>query len=365
MAALPALILADPATAGRRVAALTLLDRLLVTLHRAGCGPITVVSAGPLPELRRAPALGVKFALAAVPPARLGGAALVAETGLLTNVPDVRRVLDAGGRLVTAAGAPLPLAVLPAGARPGEAREARPALPALAAAGVACAVTDAASARAAERALWASLTSASDGFVDRWFNRPAGRPFARLLLATRVTPNQVSVLSILVGLAGALCFAAGTWEASVAGALLFQLSAVIDCMDGDVARAVFKESALGKWLDLAGDQVVHAAVFVGIAAGLGRTGSAAPVLWLAVSCVAGAAAAFAVVLRGLLRPDLKVEGRMQRLMDATTSRDFSVLVLALALAGRLEWFLWLAAAGAHAFWVAALGLQLRARRAAA
>jgi len=72
-----------------------------------------------------------------------------------------------------------------------------------------------------------------------------------------------------------------------------------------------------------------------------------------------------VVLRGLLRPDLKVEGRMQRLMDATTSRDFSVLVLALALAGRLEWFLWLAAAGAHAFWVAALGLQLRARRAAA
>lgn len=363
MAALPALILAAPATAGLRVASLTLLDRLLVTLHRAGCGPITVVAAAPPAGLRRVPALGVKFRTVAAAPDRLAEDTLVAQTGLLTNVADVRRVVELGGRLTAwGAGEPLPLARLPAGARTGDwaAAEGR-----VTAEGVSLAVADATGARAAERAYWASLTSASDGVVDRWFNRPLGRPLAKLLIHTPVTPNQASLASILVGLAGAACFGLGGWRASVAGALLFQLSAVLDCLDGDIARSVFKESPLGKWLDLVGDQVVHLGVFIGIAAGLTRTGSTAPVGWLAASCVAGAAIAFAVVLHSLLRPEVKGDGRLQRLIDLTTNRDFSVLVLALALAGRLEWFLWLAAVGAHAFWVLALGLQIRARRAAA
>lgn len=398
MAATPAVILAAPAAAGLRVAALTLLDRLLVTLHRAGCGPITVVAPAPPAGLRRATALGVKFHTATGPPAHLEEATLVAETGLLTNVADVRRVLAAGGRLHAGDGAPLPLAVLPAGTswtapagRSGdgalvqqgeagsppcaasvEARRRGAALPAavrdlppVLAGGVSLAVGGAAEARAAEREYWASLTSASDGVVDRWFNRPLGRPLAKLLIHTPVTPNQASVASIVVGLAGAACFGLGGWRASVAGALLFQLSAVLDCLDGDIARSVFKESPLGRWLDLVGDQVVHLGVFIGIAVGLARTGSTAPVGWLAASCVAGAAVAFAVVLHSLLRPEVKGDGRLQRLIDLTTNRDFSVLVLALALAGRLEWFLWLAAVGAHAFWVLALGLQIRARRAAA
>ena len=39
-------------------------------------------------------------------------------------------------------------------------------------------------------------------------------------------------------------------------------------------------------------------------------------------------------------------------------RDFSVLIVASALAGHLEWMLWLAAVGAHVFWIGFLGLQL-------
>src|SRR6185503_15374498 len=102
---------------------------------------------------------------------------------------------------------------------------------------------------------------------------------------TPVTPNQVSVASSAIGLAGACLLARGDALSATMGALLFQLSAVIDCVDGDVARMVFKESRLGKWLDLAGDQVVHGAVFIGIGVGLARSGSSAPVSWLATSAV--------------------------------------------------------------------------------
>jgi hypothetical protein len=55
-------------------------------------------------------------------------------------------------------------------------------------------------------------------------------------------------------------------------------------------------------------------------------------------------------------------GVIQRVLDAVTNRDFSVLVLALALVDRLVWFLWLAGIGIHVFWLGLLVLQWRAVR---
>jgi phosphatidylglycerophosphate synthase len=211
--------------------------------------------------------------------------------------------------------------------------------------------------RQAERVLWASLQSSSDGTVDKYFNRPCGRPLSRLLIHTPVTPNQVSVASSAIGLAGACLLARGDALSATMGALLFQLSAVIDCVDGDVARMVFKESRLGKWLDLAGDQVVHGAVFIGIGVGLARSGSSAPVSWLATSAVVGALISFGIVLRGMLSGGSRGNSKLQALIDRATNRDFSVLVLLLALCNSLDWFLWMAAIGSHVFWVLLLLLQ--------
>ena len=156
-----------------------------------------------------------------------------------------------------------------------------------------------------------------------------------------------------------MCFGLGTRAEAILGAALLQLSAIIDCVDGDVARVVFKESPLGKWLDIVGDQVVHIGVFVAIGIGLWRAGVEAPVLALAASAGVGVIISFAVVLRSLLNPELQKNTALQRLIDATTNRDFSVLLLALALVDRLVWFLWLAAFGVHVFWMVALSLQLR------
>jgi hypothetical protein len=56
---------------------------------------------------------------------------------------------------------------------------------------------------------------------------------------------------------------------------------------------------------------------------------------------------------------------LQKLIDAATNRDFSVIVLALACAQKLHWFLWMAGIGSHLFWMTALGLQLAYRPGAA
>jgi phosphatidylglycerophosphate synthase len=350
----PALLVCREQSGALRVAALTLLDRLVVAVHRAGAGPVTVVCPGPVPQLKRSAALEIPVSVVPTAPA-LDQPTLVAATDLLVQAADVRLLLLQRGRLTAADGALLPVGVVPAGGRDWESELA--ALPPIAAQGVACRVPDAAAARGAERMLWRSLVSASDGMVDRVFNRPCGRPLSKLLIHTPVSPNAVSLASIALGLIAAGCFAAGSQRWAIIGALLFQLSAIVDCVDGDLARVLFKESPLGKWLDLAGDQVVHVSVFAAIALGLMRGGMAPEAGMLGIIAVTGAILSFAVVVRGMRFP---AEGRnrlLQKLIDAATNRDFSVLVLVLALAGALDLFLWLAAVGSHLFWMTALALQ--------
>lgn len=354
---LPALVFCDPQTAGLKLAALTLLDRLIIALHRGGVSSITLITSAPLPSLKRAAALAIPFQSAPVAPA-LTGPALMASTNLLVQSADVKRCLQENARLITASGQKLPIGVAPPDPLPS--LGLLDSAPEIRAEGVACPVSDPATARAAERALWNSLTSSADGLVDKVFNRPCGRPLSKLLVHTPVTPNAVSVASILVGVLSAFFLATGQYALTVLGAVLFQLSAVIDCVDGDIARAVFKESPLGKWLDLAGDQIVHISVFAGVAFGVVRAGESPQLLWLGASAVLGAVLSFAVVLRGM-RCRSGRHNSLQRLIDAATNRDFSVIVLVLALVQQLDWFLWMAAIGSHLFWITALALQLRVR----
>jgi phosphatidylglycerophosphate synthase len=356
--AVPAVLLADPGTAGLPAVALTLLDRLIVAAHRGGCSPITVVANGPLPDLRRTRALGITFdVIPQLPPLTPG--TLVASTGQLLLDGDIRQLTRSTGRLVTANGTPLPAGRIDT--TPTDPTDPWKTLSAIAARGVACPVHDPASARAAGETLWASLSSSADGTVDRYFNRPVGRVlFSRWLVHTPITPNQISVAATALGLTAGVLFGFGVQKLAILAGVLFQVSAIIDCVDGDVARSVFKESPLGKWLDIIGDQVVHASVFAGIAIGLWRQGAPGPFLWLGGSAVIGGFIAFLVILRGMRTPG-PANSRLQKLIDAATNRDFSVLVLILACIDRLGLFLWAAAIGSHAFWILALLLQRESR----
>ncbi len=347
------IILCDPGNGARRIAALTLLDRLVVAAHRGGGEDIIIVCDGETPGLQRAEALGIRTTVAAEPPP-LNGPTLLLETTCLVQAGDLRRLIEAGeGRLTTVDGRDLPAGIVSRITPAPEPDQKR-----LTAEGVAGPVVDAASAGQAERALWASLGSSTDGMVDTWFNRPLGRLLSKLLIHTPVSPNQVSVFAILVGVAAGWFFTLGSYRDMVVGAILLQLSAAIDCVDGDIARVVFKESVLGKWLDIIGDQVVHIAVFVGIGVGLWRMGVEAPVIPLAVSAGVGVVISFLVVLRGMTAPPEKQDARLQALIDKMTNRDFSVVLLALAIADQMRLFLWMVGIGVHVFWVVALAVQL-------
>ena len=99
--------------------------------------------------------------------------------------------------------------------------------------------------------------------IDVWVHRPPAYVLARLLVPTPISPNMVTVGSILVGCAAGACiFARFAHHLPVAGALVF-CSAVLDCCDGQLARLRKSSSAFGRMLDGVADLVVSTVVVGG------------------------------------------------------------------------------------------------------
>ncbi|MEP6600929.1 MAG: CDP-alcohol phosphatidyltransferase family protein [Nitrospirota bacterium] len=217
----------------------------------------------------------------------------------------------------------------------------------------------------AEWTLARSLKGGHEGFIDRYFNRKCSRWLTHWFLQTPLTPNAVTLLATAVGLVGAGAFAVGGYLAGIIGALLFQLSAILDCCDGEVARIKFLESRVGEKLDIILDNVVHIALFAGMAWGISVGKGGCPGvggcdhtwdfwgLLFGGLAIFGNVAAFVVVNRAMrLRRDMDQfrRARIDSILSRLASRDFSVIVFAFALIGHIQWFLLLAAIGSNIFW---------------
>ena len=147
MKGVPAILDCVAETSGVQIAGLSLLDRLIVTAHRAGCGPIYLITRI-APRAPRACALGIDVTLASAIP-ELDEPALLVNGGVLVETADLQRVIERGGQLFSADDTRLPVAMTA-----GDTARVR-------AGKVAALITDATSMRKAERHFWASLTSSA------------------------------------------------------------------------------------------------------------------------------------------------------------------------------------------------------------
>lgn len=106
-----------------------------------------------------------------------------------------------------------------------------------------------------------------DGFYSTFVVRKLSKPLTGLAIRLGLSPNVITTISFVIGLLAAAFFAAGNQWFLVVGALLLQLSLIIDCVDGEVARATRRFSVLGAWLDASTDRVKEYAAYAGLAAG--------------------------------------------------------------------------------------------------
>lgn len=245
-----------PGTAAReKVAGLTVVERQVLALARAGANPVVVVTADPAVRqlvARVAPRAGTDVLVVDGPPTDDGARASTAlrvTADVVFDIGFARRALAAGGPLEAVDRSGVVFA--PAGSAGERA--------------------------AAERTLLRSLIKPSDGPVSRHFNRRLSLAVTRLLLDTNVTPNQMTVVANAVGALGVALVFLGTWGAVVAGAALVQAQSILDGSDGEIARLKMRSSRFGEWLDNVLDDLINAAY--ALALGFAATAATGQSLW--------------------------------------------------------------------------------------
>ena len=232
--------------------------------------------------------------------------------------------------------------------------------------GLPCGVgSENASVRTAEDRLVTALPSATvdrDGFMARHVDRHVSLFISRRLAHTPVSPNGVTLFNVAVGLAGAFLLSRGGYWSQLIGTLSFLLCVVLDGVDGEIARLKLQETVFGHYLDIITDNIVHLAIFIGLGVGLYfQTGNKVYLylLWVLLGGFAFCAAAVYKVSR--VNPDKPRPRTVERLTGLLANRDFAYLLVALAIIGRLSWFLIGSAVGSYLFAVLLLALDLGER----
>jgi len=163
-------------------------------------------------------------------------------------------------------------------------------------------VTDEPGRLAAEDAVFGALFRSDLGFIARRLNKPISVRFTRrVLVATPITPNQITLFAAVVGVIGCALIALGGYAAMVAGFACQQLQSILDGCDGELARVRFQQSKVGAWLDTFVDDVLNVLITIAVGIGLWRSGSGA---WAAAVGIAGGAMLIAsnvIIMRDMRR----------------------------------------------------------------
>ncbi len=359
------------------VAGRSVLLRLLMTAAIAGFReiglPRILADESILSELRRHPR--VAPALFTVDDRALGGdPLLLLPAHAVVDPGSLRKLREAGQSGVAVAleeskGSPAPVLMmageqahslrdqLVTGAPLGEELESQVRsgrLTLVAGGGYFIPVTDPASRREAETALYRSLGTEADSLVDRLINRRCSRPLTRLLVHLPVTPNLVSLSSLALGLAAAWQFWSATPRSALRGLLCYLMAVIADHSDGEIARLTFQESPLGRALDVFVDTLTHVLLVLGMAGTASGVGGQ-------LMFLAGVLAAFGIIMSALVanRVLFRTERprRVGRMLVRLGNRDpfYLVLICFMVLLWKAEWALpyliGLLALGSQAYWL--------------
>ena len=105
-------------------------------------------------------------------------------------------------------------------------------------------------------------------YLDLVLFRPIAYLYVRAIKDSRITPNQVTLFSLVLGLAAGWCYWHGTTVWLIAGSVCLFFNNVLDCADGMLARLRGGGSLIGYIVDGVADYLTDIALMVGLLHGL-------------------------------------------------------------------------------------------------
>jgi phosphatidylglycerophosphate synthase len=100
--------------------------------------------------------------------------------------------------------------------------------------------------------------------TNRYVYYPIAKRIVQVLLKTPITANQVTLVQPLIAAVAAYLIAHGSPMYLIAGALVFELRSLLDCVDGSLARAKNQASPNGHALDALCDWLGVVLLYLGI-----------------------------------------------------------------------------------------------------
>jgi phosphatidylglycerophosphate synthase len=203
---------------------------------------------------------------------------------------------------------------------------------------------------AARRVLYSRMSKDNDGYIAR-FDRVLSLALTTMMLPFPISPNQVTAVSLAVGLMGAVWLAAPSQLWQFIGALTLWLCALLDGCDGEIARLKHHITPHGGDFDLLADHIAHLATFIALPIGVARLHPGTD-WWLpGTLLVSGFLACGFSVWYLVLRVPEDQRGPLAVVVERIASRDYVYLIVLCTALGHLDWFVWAAAVGSHVFWL--------------
>jgi phosphatidylglycerophosphate synthase len=192
-----------------------------------------------------------------------------------------------------------------------------------------------------------------DLFWNRFVCRPVGAVVVDLVKGTGITPNQITLASFMVGvISAALIIVLPGRTGLIVAVLVYQLSYVLDCADGMLARWRGIASPAGHLLDFLMDELKAFAILAASAVRLHFEHPGQPFLLIGIgglACLASGIALTSFTRHPAIappktdaQPSQSLLARLVRLVESGAKFliHYPSYILYVALTGRLEFFLY-------------------------
>jgi len=195
-----------------------------------------------------------------------------------------------------------------------------------------------------------SGTSLDSPIIDRYIIRKISGFITGFLVRTPVTPNQVTVISLILGLIAAVIFSFGGHTHTITAGLIFFLCIVFDQCDGEVARIKNMETEFGRSFDIIVDSIVSAAIVARITFALYKASGSGFHIIIGLLAIIGIS--ISIFLATYLGKENKTDTGTQEMLDKLNNKDFFyIIMLASVIFNQMIWFLLIMAVGTNIYWI--------------
>ena len=109
-----------------------------------------------------------------------------------------------------------------------------------------------------------SSSKINDGSISKYINRPISQWTTSKIIDYPLTPNQISIAAFFISVFSGLIISIEGYFFLLLGALLAQLSSILDGCDGEIARLKLLESKFGGWFDRVLDRYSDLFILMGL-----------------------------------------------------------------------------------------------------